>query len=155
MLLGGGSPNGWKTKWTNPPPNAQRTNHYPIILGGYRLPGGPVDVPNWTYAGVGVAAGYVPASPEDIQQARSQSTTLPPNGLARVICVTVNFVIPDRVIQAPDQATQQTQPVTPGQTRYTVVPGDTLSGIARRFKVSGEDFDSLRSSLNDTEPAAP
>jgi nucleoid-associated protein YgaU len=46
----------------------------------------------------------------------------------RVICVTVDFVIPSRVTQAPNEATQ---------TMYTVVSGDTLASIARRFRVSG------------------
>jgi LysM repeat protein len=46
----------------------------------------------------------------------------------RVICVTVDFVVPTRVIQEPNEATQ---------TMYTVVSRDTLSSIARRFEVSG------------------
>ena len=120
---------GWKTKWSND----HSDSHYPIILGGYQLPNTTDKPPNWTYAGVGVAAGYVPASPADIQDARSQGTTIPSGGLMRVICVTVDFVIPSRVIQAPNEATQRTQT----ETMYTVVSGDTLSSIARRFKVSG------------------
>jgi LysM repeat protein len=119
---------GWKTKWSND----QSDSHYPIILGGHQLPNTRDMPPNWTHAGVGVAAGYVPASPADIEDARSQGTTIPSGGLMRVICVTVDFVIPSRVIQAPKEATQPTQ-----QTRYTVVSGDTLSSIALRFKVSG------------------
>jgi resuscitation-promoting factor RpfA len=53
--------------------------------------------------------------------------------LMRVICVTVDFVIPSRVLQAPTEATQRTQT----ETMYTVVSGDTLASIAQRFKVSG------------------
>jgi LysM repeat protein len=124
---------GWKTKWSND----HSDSHYPIILGGYQLPDTGHKSPNWTYAGVGVAAGYVPASPADIQDARSQGTTIPPGGLMRVICVTVDFVIPSRVKQAPNEATQRTQTVTPEQTTYTVGWGDTLASIARRFKVPG------------------
>jgi hypothetical protein len=121
--------NGWKTKWSND----HSDSHYPIILGGYQLPDTTDKPPNWTYAGVGVAAGYVPAGPADIQNARSQGTTIPSGGLMRVVCVTVDFVIPSRVIQAPNEATQPTQT----ETRYTVVSGDTLSSIAQRFKVAG------------------
>jgi LysM repeat protein len=117
-------PKGWKTKWSND----NSDSHYPIILGGYQLPNTRDRHPNWTYAGVGVAAGYVPASPADIEDARSRGTTIPSGGLMRVICVTVDFVIPTRVIQEPNEATQ---------TMYTVASGDTLSNIARRFKVSG------------------
>ena len=120
---------GWKAKWSND----QSVSHYPIILGGYQLPNATDKPPNWTYAGVGVAAGYVPASPADIQDARSHGTTIPSGGLMRVVCVTVNFVIPSRVIQAPNEATQR----TPTETTYTVVSGDTLSSIAQRFKVAG------------------
>jgi len=118
---------GWKTKWSND----HSDSHYPIILGGSQLPNTADKAPNWTYAGVGVAAGYVPASPADIHGARSQGTTIPSGGLIRVICVTVDFVIPSRVIQAPKEATQ------PTQTMYTVVSGDTLSSVAERFKVAG------------------
>jgi len=120
---------GWKTKWSH----NHSDSDYPIILGGYQLPNTKDKPPNWTYAGVGVAAGYVPASPADVQDARSQGTTIPSGGLMRVICVTVDFVIPSRVIQAPNEATQRTQT----ETMYTVVSGDTLSSIAQRFKVSG------------------
>jgi LysM repeat protein len=126
-------PKGWKTKWSND----NSDSHFPIILGGHQLPNTRDKLPNWTYAGVGVAAGYVPASPADIQDARSRGTTIPSGGLMRVICVTVDFVIPSRVIQAPNEATQRTQTVTPGQRMYTVVLGDTLSSIAQRFRVSG------------------
>jgi LysM repeat protein len=126
-------PKGWKTKWSND----HNDSHYPTILGGYQLPNNTDMRPNWTYAGVGVAAGYVPASPADIQDARSRGTTIPSGGLMRVICVTVDFVIPSRVIQAPNEATQRTQTVTPGQRMYTVVSGDTLASIAQRFRVSG------------------
>jgi LysM repeat protein len=124
---------GWKTKWSND----NSDSHFPIILGGHQLPSTRDKLPNWTYAGVGVAAGYVPASPADIQDARSRGTTIPSGGLMRVICVTVDFVIPNRVIQAPNEATQRTQTVTPVQRMYTVVSGDTLSSIALRFRVSG------------------
>jgi LysM repeat protein len=117
-------PTGWKTKWSND----HSDPHYPTILGGYQLPKNRDKPPNWTYAGVGVAAGYVPASPEDIQDARRRGTTIPSGGLMRVICVTVDFVVPTRVISEPHEATQ---------TMYTVVSGDTLSSIARRFNVSG------------------
>ena len=51
----------------------------------------------------------------------------------RVICVTVDFVIPSRVIQAP----KRSDPDDTTETMYTVVSGDTLSSIAQRFKVSG------------------
>ena len=115
---------GWKTKWSH----NHSDSDYPIILGGYQLPNTKDKPLNWTYAGVGVAAGYVPASPADIQDARSQGMTIPSGGLMRVICVTVDFVISSGVIQAPKEATQ---------TMYTVVSGDTLASIARRFRVSG------------------
>lgn len=115
---------GWKTKWSH----NHSDSDYPIILGGYQLPNTKDKPPNWTYAGVGVAAGYVPASPADIQDARSQGMTIPSGGLMRIICVTVDFVISSGVIQAPKEATQ---------TMYTVVSGDTLASIARRFRVSG------------------
>ena len=117
-------PKGWKTKWLND----NSDSHYRTILGGYQLPNTRDRLPNWTYAGVGVAAGYVRASPADIEDARSRGTTIPSGGLMRVICVTVDFAIPSRVIQAPNEATH---------TMYTVVPGDTLSSIAQRFNVSG------------------
>jgi LysM repeat protein len=120
---------GWKTKWSND----HGDSHYPIILGGYQLPNTTDKPSNWTYAGVGVAAGYVPAGPADIQDARSQGTTIPSGGLMRVVCVTVDFVIPSRVIQVPNEATQRTQT----ETKYIVVSGDTLSSIAQRFKVAG------------------
>jgi LysM repeat protein len=120
---------GWMTRWSKD----HSDTHYPIILGGYQLPNTRDNPPNWTYAGVGVAAGYVPALPADIQDARSQGKKIPSGGLIRVTCVTVDFVIPSRVMQAP----QPTQTMTPAQMRYTVVSGDTLSSIARRFKVSG------------------
>jgi LysM repeat protein len=119
---------GWKTKWSND----HSDSHYPTILGGYQLPNTTDKLPNWTYAGVGVAAGYVPASPADIQDARSRGTMIPSGGLMRVICVTVDFVIPNRVIPAPNEQT-----VTPGQRMYTVVSGDTLFSIAQRFRVPG------------------
>jgi LysM repeat protein len=126
-------PKGWKTKWSND----NSDSHFPIILGGHQLPNTRDKLPNWTYAGVGIAAGYVPASPADVQDARSRGTAIPSGGLMRVICVTVDFVIPSRVIQPPNEATQRTQTVTPGQRMYTVVSGDTLSSIAQRFGVSG------------------
>jgi LysM repeat protein len=122
-------PKGWKTKSSND----HSDSHYPIILGGYQLPNTTDKPPNWTYAGVGVAAGYVPTGPADIQDARSRGTTIPSGALMRVVCVTVDFVIPSRVIQAPNEATQRTQT----ETLYTVVSGDTLSSIAQRFKVAG------------------
>jgi LysM repeat protein len=117
-------PKGWKSKWSND----HSDSDYPTILGGYQLPNNTDKRPNWTYAGVGVAAGYVPANPADIEDARSHGMTIPSGGLMRVICVTVDFVIPTRVIQERNEATQ---------TMYTVASGDTLSSIARRFRVSG------------------
>jgi LysM repeat protein len=77
----------------------------------------------WTHAGVGVAAGYIP--------------TVPRPGVTRwsVLCATVDFVRlePGQVVQTPP-----TQTGSAGQpTMYTVVPGDTLSGIAQRFHVAG------------------